>query len=186
MDFLKNTSDPELTKCVVAACLNSIFCSHECVISGVENYRTAADTRAEKPGDLCVLYDNEPRIAIEVKDKTQSIDWNNITSAKRILDRVGSLRNFIFVLEKKGATSEPIIAEMLASEQFQYVPYNMISIISVHDLFLLASSVVENSILVQETAKYMAAAPALKPETKDKWILIVNSFISAGEIDENG
>jgi hypothetical protein len=184
MGFLDSTPDPELTKCIVAACLNIIFRPHECAIAGVEDYRTAADTRAEKPGDLCILYDDEPRIAIEVKDKTQSIDWNNITSAKRILDRVASVRNFIFVLEKTGATVEPVIAEMLGSEQLATPPCNKISIISVHDLFLLASAVVDSSVIVQETAKYLAVAPAVKPETKDKWILLINEIMQAEAVED--
>jgi hypothetical protein len=182
--FLDSTADPELTKCIVAACLNVIFRPYGSVIAGVEDYRTAADTRAEKPGDFCVLHDEEVRIAVEVKDKSQSIDWNNITSAKRILDRSDSVRDFIFVLEKTGATADPVIAEMLSSEHFATYPYNKISIISVHDLFLLASSAVDSSVIVQETAKYIAVAPAIKPETKDKWILLINKIMRA-EADED-
>jgi hypothetical protein len=89
------------------------------------------------------------------------------------------------VLEKIGATTEPVISEIITSEQLQTYPYNKISIISLHDLFLLASSVVENTILVQNTAKYMSNAPAIKPETKDKWILIVNDIMKADALKDD-
>jgi hypothetical protein len=49
-------------------------------------------------------------------------------------------------------------------------PYNLISIISLHDIFLLASSLVDNSQLTKKTSEYIDTAPAVKPETIDGWI----------------
>ena len=175
LSFLGNTADPELTKCVTAACFDVIYNPHDCVVSGVEDYKTAADARAQKPGDLCIVYEDEPRIAVEVKDKTQSIDWNNIERARKILDANESIRNFIFILERRGATAQPIIAEMLSTPKFSIDPYKKISIVSLHDLFLLASSIVDSETLTRKTSEYMALAPAVKPETVDSWIKTIGS-----------
>ena len=170
LSFLGDTADPELTKCITASCFDIIFNPHRCLISGVEDYKTAADARAQKPGDLCVMYEEEPRIAIEVKDKTQSIDWNNIERAKKILDANESLRNFIFVLERRGATASPVISDMFSAPKFGTGPYNKISIVSLHDLFLLASSVSDVDTIIKKISEYLILAPAVKPETKDKWL----------------
>lgn len=168
--FLGDTADPELTKCVTAACFDIIFSPHKCVVSGVEDYKTAADARAKKPGDLCIIYDEEPRIAIEVKDKTQSIDWNNIGRARKILIENESVRNFIFVLERRGATASPVISDMFSAPKFGTGHYDKISIVSLHDLYLLASSVTDVDTIVRKVSEFMALAPAVKPETKDKWL----------------
>lgn len=175
MDFLGRTADPELTKCVTAACLDSIFSPHRCVITGVEDYKTAADARAQKPGDLCIMYGEEPRISIEVKDKTQSIDWNNIERARKILDANTSVRNFIFVLERRDAAVAPIIAEIVSAQKMSTPPYDKISIVSLHDLHLLASSVADARTLAKKTSEYIASAPAVKPETKNSWIRTMKS-----------
>jgi len=170
LSFLAETADPELTKCVTAACFFVIYSPHKCQISGVADYKTAADARAQKPGDLCVMYGDEPRIAIEVKDKSQSIDWNNIERARKILAANSAIRNFIFILDRRAATASPIISEMLSTPKFGTEYYSKISIVSLHDLFLLASSVVNEDIIAHMTSAYIALAPTVKPETKDKWL----------------
>lgn len=48
----------------------SLYVKHPDSIAGVEDYKTAADARAGKPGDLTVERDGESLLAIEVKDKT--------------------------------------------------------------------------------------------------------------------
>lgn len=170
MDFLGKTADPELTKCVTATCLEVIFSPSGCSMSGVEDYKTAADARAQKPGDLCVIFEDEPKISVEVKDKTQSIDWNNIERARKILDANPSVKNFIFVLERRDAAVAPIIAEIVSTPKMSVLPYNKISIVSLHDLHLLASSIADARTMAGLTSRYIAAAPAVKPETKESWI----------------
>lgn len=112
----------------------------------------------------------EPRIAVEVKDKTQSIDWNNIERARKILDANETLRNFIFVLERRAATATPTIMDMLSAPKFGSGPYNKISIVSLHDLFLLASSIEDDESIAKKTSEYMSVAPGIKPETMRKWL----------------
>lgn len=170
LSFLASTADPELTKCVTAACFDVIYGPHYCSISGVDDYKTAADARAQKPGDLSVMYGEEPRIAIEIKDKTQSIDWNNIERAKKILDANESIRNFIFILERRASTASPIILDMLSTPKFGLGQYDKISIVSLHDLFLLASSIATVESITRKTSECMALAPAIKPETMQKWL----------------
>ncbi|MDR2132938.1 MAG: hypothetical protein LBP30_06280 [Clostridiales Family XIII bacterium] len=182
--FLADTADPELTKCVVAACLDVIFAPHGCMLAGVEDYKTAADARARKPGDLCVVYNGEPRIAVEVKDKTQTIDWNNIERAKKIIDANGAVRDFVFVLERKQSISHPIIAEMFSAPKFDKDPYNRISIVSFQDMYLLALSIADSDAIAAKTSEFIALAPAIKPETKDRWIDAVNKAINT-QAEEN-
>lgn len=174
MAFLTRTSDPELTKCIAAACFDTIFSPSQCIITGVEDYKTAADARAKKPGDICVMQADTPRISVEVKDKTQNIDWNNIERACKILDANPSINNFIFVLEQRNATVAPIITEIVTNLKMSRNPYNKISIISLHDLHLLASSIVDVKTLTSKISEYMALAPAIKINTKANWIKTMN------------
>ncbi len=171
LDFLAKTADPELTKCVVAACLDTIFAKHDMTLDGVSDYKTAADARAQKPGDLCLSVSGEYKIAIEVKDKSQTIDWENIVRAKKILQKHNSVENFIFVLENRSATVTSIIQEMIASPQLKETPCNKITFMSVHDLFHLALSITTEDELIKTTSKFMAIAPAVKPETKTSFLL---------------
>lgn len=170
MGFLNNTADPELTKCVVAACFNAIYSNNGLILDGVSDYKTAADARAKKPGDLSLRKDKKTIIAIEVKDKTQSIDWNNIDRAKKIIVANPDLLNFIFVLEKRDATITDIIQEMVRSQQFQSGPCSKITFLSVHDLFLLALSSSDERTIANQTGQFLALAPAVKPETKQAWL----------------
>lgn len=170
LDFLSKTADPELTKCVVAACFDVIYSNSGLILDGVSDYKTAADARAKKPGDLSLRKDNNTLIAIEVKDKTQTIDWNNIDRAKKIIKANPNLINFIFVLEKRDATVTDTIQEMIRSPQFQSEPCRIITFISVHDLFLLALSSCNEITIINRTSYYLSLAPAVKPETKKAWL----------------
>lgn len=174
LSFLEATADPELTKCITAACYSVILGPHGCVVSGVDDHKTASDSRSKKHGDLCIICDDEPRIAIEVKDKTQNIDWNNIERAKKILDTNKYIRNFIFVLERRNATATPIIAEMFDTPKLYNEPYKKISIISIFDLYLLASSIADIKTITRIISNYIVIIPAIKPETKDSWIRITS------------
>ena len=120
--------------------------------------------------DLSLRKDNNTLIAIEVKDKTQTIDWNNIDRAKKIIKANPNLINFIFVLEKRDATVTDTIQEMIRSPQFQSEPCRIITFISVHDLFLLALSSCNEITIINRTSYYLSLAPAVKPETKKAWL----------------
>lgn len=170
LSILSNTADPELTKCVVAACYEVLFTPHGFNLEGVEDYKTAADARAQKPGDLSLSKNGKTIIAIEVKDKTQSIDWNNIDRAKKIINSNPDLENFVFALENRESTVSSSIQDMLHSNQLNSGIADKISFISVHDLLLLAKSVTTESEIATKTGKYLAIVPAIKPETKEAWI----------------
>lgn len=167
---LSDIPDPELTKCVVAACFSAIFDKHNIVVSGVDDFKTAADARAGKPGDLTIERDDTPLLAIEVKDKTQRIDWNNIERAKRIINAHPGLKGFVFVLESRDAATDSIINEMVKSAQLSTNGGEIISIMSLFSLYQIALPIVGEEELVHRTSKYMSIAPAVKPETKDIWL----------------
>lgn len=71
LELLNSVPDPEFTKCVTAACLQILYKSHGLTVSGVDSFKTAADARAKKPGDITLDHQNVAVIAVEVKDKTQ-------------------------------------------------------------------------------------------------------------------
>lgn len=178
MNFLSDTADPELTKCVVAACFEALYTTNGLTLEGVSDYKTAADARAKKPGDLSLSKSDKTVIAIEVKDKTQTIDWNNIDRAKKILVAHPTLESFIFVLEKRSATVTNVIQEMVASEQLATYPCDKITFISVHDLFIMTKSTTTAEQLTARTGYFMSIAPAIKPETKDAWLKETTNFKS--------
>ena len=167
---LAEIPDPELTKCVVAACVHIIFDKHELSITGVEDYKTAADARAKKPGDLTVEKDGIAIMAIEVKDKTQKLDWQNIERAKRIIKAHPELKGFLFVMESRDAATSPIINEMVRSTQLKTQDGKPISFISLYNLYQLALPIAGDAEIIKLTSKFITAAPAIKPETRTMWI----------------
>lgn len=173
LGLLGKTHDPEFTKCVTAACLDIIFSSHGLTLDGVKDYKTAADARSQKPGDLTLVKDKSPIMAIEVKDKTQNIDWNNIERAKRIINANCTLASFIFVLENRQSATSPIVNEIVASNQLTTDDGKLISVVSLHNLYYLARAVASEAEIANKTGNYLSDAPAVKPETKDKWIATV-------------
>ena len=170
LSVLGDTPDPEFTKCVVAACLQVIFEKHNITIAGVEDYKTAADARAGKPGDLTVERDGEPLLAIEVKDKTQRIDWQNIERAKRVISAHPNLKGFVFILESRDAATNSVVNEMVKSSQLMTKEGRIISIMSLFALHQIAAPITTESELIQLTSRFLAAAPAVKPETKELWL----------------
>lgn len=170
LDYLGSIADPEFTKCVTAACLNLLYRSNGLTLSGVDDFKTAADARAKKPGDITLEKDSVPVIAVEVKDKTQRIDWNNIERAKRIINQHSKLHAFLFVLESRDASTNTTINEMVKSPQLRTVDGKKISILSLHDLFCLVRGIAEETELINLTGQYLSLAPAVKPETKTAWI----------------
>lgn len=170
LSVLGETPDPEFTKCVVAACLQVIFEKHNITISGVDDYKTAADARARKPGDLTVERDGEPLLAVEVKDKTQHIDWQNIERAKRVIASHPELKGFVFVLESRDAATNSLINEMVKSAQLATADGKLISIMSLFSLYQIAAPIVTEEEMISITSRFLAAAPAVKPETKTIWL----------------
>lgn len=171
LQFLGNTKDPELTKCVVAACLYVIYNPAGLTLTGVSDFRTAADARAEKPGDLCLMLKGQPIVAVEVKDKSQTIDWNNITRAASILQKHQFIRNFMYVLENRDSTLTNTVKEILTSDKLKSNELSKITMLSLHDLYRLAVSFVKDpSVIASITGDMLTKAPSIKPETKNSWI----------------
>lgn len=175
LGYLSDVHDPEFTKCVVAACLTVIYKAHALDVSGVEDQKTAADARTGKPGDLTLEKQGVPVVAYEVKDKSQSIDWNNIERAKRIINNHPSLVSFVFVLENRASATNSIINEMVQSQQLASGGGRKISIMSLFSLYQIALPLSSENELINLTSKYLAEAPAVKPETKQEWISSISN-----------
>ena len=173
--YLYQVHDPEFTKCVVAACVTVIYKAHAFAITGVDDQKTASDARAGKPGDLTLEKQGLPIVAYEVKDKTQSIDWQNIERAKRILSLHSSLIGFVFVLENRVSATNSLICEMVQSEQLASGVGRRISIMSLFSLYQIALPLSSENELIRITSFYMSKAPAVKPETKQAWIKRISS-----------
>ena len=170
LDFLAQIHDPEFTKSVVAACFEAVFSKHGVKVIGAEDYKTAADARAGKPGDLALEANDRLVLAIEVKDKTQRIDWNNIERANRIMARFPELNGFVFVLESREAATSSIVNEMIKSGQLSTANGKKICIVSLFSIYQLAKIVINENALIALISRYISIIPAIKPETKDAWI----------------
>ena len=144
-------------------------------VVGVSDYKTAADERAEKPGDLCVLLKDQPIMAVEVKDKSQTINWKNIERAKTILARFPSVISFVFVLENRKALVGDTVSEIISSDLISTGLAKKISIMSLHDLFRLAKSFKDDAEILELTNKAMVQAPALKPDSRTTWISLIQA-----------
>lgn len=174
IDFLGQIHDPEFTKCVVAACLEAVFSKHGIQVVGAEDYKTAADARAGKPGDLALEKNGKYVLAVEVKDKTQRIDWNNLERANRILERCPELHGFAFVLESRDAATNSTVHEMVKSAQLSNGNGKKISIMSLFALYQLAKITIGESDLIALVGSYLVKVPAVKPDTKEAWLKAIN------------
>lgn len=170
LGLLETVADPELTKCVAAACLDSIYGAHGLKLSGVTDHKTAADARAEKPGDLALSRGQEVIISAEVKDRSVNLDWQNITRAEQILRSQPSIVSFIFIMGNRAAVSDQIVREMVTSGRLSLTIGRKITFVSLHDLYIWASSIVGEATLRKETGKYLSEAPSVKAKTKDIWL----------------
>lgn len=175
LDELSLIHDPELTKCVVAACLQIIFSGYGCEVTGVDDNKTAADARAGKPGDLTIEKNDKALVAVEVKDKTQSIDWNNIERAKRIINKHSELETFMFVLESRNSATNNVVNEMVNSSQLATQDGKIITITSLHVLYYIAKPIASDNELIRLTSAYITKAPSVKPETKALWLKKIKS-----------
>ena len=168
--FLAGIHDPELTKCVAAACLEALFSPGGVRVTGVSDARTAADARAGKPGDLALELDGETLAAVEVKDKSQGIDWQNIARARTICARLPGLRSFLFVLENSDAASGRLVREILLSPQLASADGRRIDVVALRTLLALARAAAADGELVRLVSRNIAAAPGVKPETRAAWL----------------
>lgn len=170
IETLSGIHDPELTKCVVASCYQAIFTNKGLMVEGIGDNKTAADARAKKPGDLRVEKDGIPLIAIEVKDKTQTIDWNNIERALRIIKAHSDLESFVFVLESRDAATNTIVNEMVKSDQLSKAEGRLISIMSLYSLYQMTKPICNDHDLIIQTSKNISIASSIKPDTRQLWI----------------
>lgn len=169
LEFSSIAKDPEFAKCVTAACLDALYCDLGFQIEGVEAFKTASDGNAEKAGDLSITRNGKEIVAVEVKDRTRSLDWNNVNGARLIIRKFPQLEGFFFVLESRSAAHEPIIAEMAAETSAESAAPIPVSFISLPDLIGLAAPIKGYDYLIEQTAHYVTVAPSIKPATKTLW-----------------
>jgi hypothetical protein len=175
LKMLRDTNDPELTKCVFGACFEAIYGPQGFELSGIEDQKTAADTRAKKPGDLTLEKEGKSLVSIEVKDKTQDIDWDNIEKAKKILERHKDVVTFIFALESRSSVVTDIVKEMTVSKQLNEGLGDKIVIMSLHDAYRMALAMTDEESIRRRTGQFLTKAPAIKVNTRDKWVELTKS-----------
>lgn len=170
MKFLSSTADPELTKCVAAACLNVLYHPHGLELDGVGDHKTAADARADKPGDLSLRNEKAVVLASEVKAKSISLDWQNITRALKIVAKFPSITSFLFILEERTAAEHALILTMRLSAQLATSDGRKISFVDLRELYALAAVIAGQADMTARTGEHLAEAPSVKPETKKAWL----------------
>jgi len=168
--FCRDATDPELPKCLTAACLDAIYGEMKLELLGVSDYKTAADNRAVKAGDLTLVRDGKPLVAVEVKDRSRRLDWQNINSAKAIVRNFPSLVAFYFVLESRNSVDPEIIDEVARDELNETSLGIPISFLSLPDLVAMAAPAKGYSFLVTRTAEFVTQAPSIKSTTKERWL----------------
>ena len=168
--FSHSVKDPEFIKCVTAACFTALFSDAGFQISGVGDHKTASDGRAMKAGDLTVNRKDKPVIAIEVKDRSRTLDWQNLNAAKAIIQKFPQIQTFCFVLESRTAAHD-ILIDKLAIDAGDKVGYpTKMMFLSLPDLVALSTPIKGHQYLVMKTAEYVTIAPSIKPSTKEAWI----------------
>lgn len=76
-------------------------------------------------------------------------------------------------MENRDAATNSTINEMVKSAQLTTPDGRIISIMSLFALHQIAVPIAEDDELIRLTSKFLAIAPAVKPETKAKWLEII-------------
>ena len=165
---IETINDPEFPKCVAAACLQVIYEPHGFEIVGIDSYQTAADTRAEKPGDLSLSRDGEFGIAVEIKDRSRHLGWQNVGAAREIIKRFPDLKLFLFVLESPAKVFSEQTYTVLSNESLDIKEsFQVIGLSQLVSLALPISGEAKLSILI---GKNLSMAPSIKEATKTLWL----------------
>jgi hypothetical protein len=170
-EILKNNPDPELVKCVAAACYKFIFGHDKFIIEGVSDHKTSADARSQKAGDFSIKNKkNSEIIAVEVKASSIKIDWQNIQRAENIVEGNPLIKNFIFVHENPRFIVESSMVDIIKSDRLSKYPGSIISFVTLNDLYKLASAFTSGIELSKQLSEYITLAPSIKPITKQLWL----------------
>lgn len=170
LGFSSEAKDPEFVKCIAAACLDALYADLGFHLDGVGDFKTASDRRAEKAGDLTLTRRGESVIAVEVKDQSRLLDWQNLNSARETFRRFPNLSAFYFILEARSAAHDPIVVDMARQVSAESGSFFPITFLSLQDLFGLAAPVKGDDYIVKRTAYYVTKAPSIKPSTKQLWV----------------
>jgi hypothetical protein len=169
LSFASRVQDPEFVKCVAAACLALLFETHGLELEGIQDHKTSADGRAVKAGDLTLTRNGEAVVAIEVKDKSRKLDWQNINGVRAISKHFPKLEGFYFVLESREGEKDLLISDFsFESSHNEGIP-SIVSFISLPDLLGLAIPIKGYDQIIQKTAQFVTEAPSIKPATKSAW-----------------
>jgi hypothetical protein len=167
--FASRVQDPEFVKCVAAACLALLFENHGLKLEGIQDHKTSADGRAVKAGDLTLTRNGEAVVAIEVKDKSRKLDWQNINGVRAISKHFPKLEGFYFVLESRSGERDLLVSDLaFESSHNQGIP-SIVSFISLPDLLGLAIPINGYDQVIRKTAHFVTKAPSIKPATKSAW-----------------
>ena len=147
-----------------------MFAANGFSVEGVTDHRTAADARARKPGDISLVKNGEYVAAIEVKDKSQHIDWQNIDRAGSVISNHPEIEYFMFVLESTDAATDSNVNDIFTSDKMKVYPSNLITVSALYPIYRQALSVCGSSELARKIGACIASAPDVKPETKTNWI----------------
>ena len=170
IEFFIKVKDPEFIKCVTAACFAALYLDAGFEITGVADHKTASDGRAAKAGDLTVSRDGIAIIAIEVKDQSRRLDWQNLSTARQIIGKFPQLETFCFVLESRKTAHDVLIQELASDADSGLDHSTKMIFVALPDLIGLSTPIKGYHYLVMKTAEYVTTAPSIKPSTKDAWV----------------
>ena len=167
--FAARVQDPEFVKCVAAACLALLYESQGLVLEGIKDHKTAADGKAIKAGDLTLTRNGTAVVAIEVKDQSRKLDWQNINGVRAISKHFPKLEGFYFILESRTAEHDLLISDLaFQSTHNEGIP-SLVSFISLPDLLGLTVPIKGYDRIIEKTAEFVTQAPSIKPATKSAW-----------------
>ena len=172
LKVVNDISDPELVKCVAAACLDLIYFRRGLELQGVDEHKTAADARSVKAADLRLINgDSKVQIVAEVKGRSIKIDWQNLSRAGTIYSREKSLKVFMFVFEYDLFFLDVNYQEIIASSQYKNDYERYILMISLRSLYFLALGVCgAEEKIAKKISEYISMAPSIKSSTVSEWI----------------
>ena len=164
---IDDIKDPEFPKCVAAACLEVLYAStYE--VQGVDDHKTAADARAQKPGDISLHKDGQVAIAVEVKDASRTLDYQNIAAALEVIRNHPSVQLFLFVLASQRASCNDELYEMLEAGRKERAANIVVT--SLQDLLGLALPVCTQQHFTEIVSRNLKLAPSVRAETIADWI----------------
>jgi len=175
--------DPQFVKTVVVAIADELIqvssVYQGCSILGIDGSKTAADARANTPGDFWIIDSSkEVIVAFEVKDQTKTIGFDVLAAIQSRIETYPNLQYYLLVGAGKIAVTnenknDPQWKKMLQEYESQGVKVYDATVTTLLNTLDFMSQGKHH--LLSSISKHLADTKDLKKDTIKKWIDLITN-----------